>query len=236
MIFPEQLPHGPLREVLPEIWMVSGQSRPNFNGNQMQFSRNMIIVRHGDALTLIHSLRMDDTGLAALESLGAVAGIVRLGGFHGRDDAFYLDRYDAPLWAAPGTPFERGETARDLTPGGPQPVEGASTFIHDTETAPEAVLHLDRHGGILIGCDSLQNWAAPDEWFDEPTAAGMKQMGFFRPANVGPGWRSFANPKPENLAKLRDFSFRHLLSAHGAPLLNDAEAALDATLKEEFGV
>ena len=64
----------------------------------------------------------------------------------------------------------------------------------------------------------------------------LREQGFFRPANVGPGWRNSGKPEASDFARLKALSFRHLLSAHGAPLLGDAHQALSATFDELFGV
>jgi hypothetical protein len=233
--FPIQLPHGPLREVLPDIFFVSGQSRPDFGGRTLQFSRNMLVVRDGQDLTLLNTLRLDSAGLAALDALGTVRSIVKLGSFHGRDDAFYLNRYDAPFWAPEGMSHERDVTAtHHLVAGGAVPVTDGTSFLFETASSPEAILHLGRHNGILISCDSLQNWTEADEFFDEATAALMAKQGFFHPANVGPGWRRSVSPEARDFARLKSLNFRHLLSAHGQPLLNDAHAAVHDTIERLF--
>ena len=235
--FPPQLPHGEIEEVLPDVFFVSGQTRPDFQGQIWQFSRNMTVVREGDALTLINTLRLDDVGLATLDALGSVRNIVKLGAFHGRDDAFYLDRYGARMWAVEGMDHERGVTTDVvLTPGQAGPCADVSVFVYKTSDIPEALLLLDREGGVLVACDSLQNWSAADEYFDERSAAAMGESGFFRPANVGPGWRNSANPQAADFARIKALSFRHLLSAHGAPLLDDAHGALCQTFSELFAV
>lgn len=234
--FPPQLPHGEIREVLPEVFFVTGQTRPTFGGQTVQFSRNMTVVRDGDALTLVNTLRLDDDGLARLDELGNVKHLVKLGSFHGRDDAFYLDRYGATLWSLPGMEHERGGvTNAELVPGQVGPCPDASIFIYETSALPEGLLLLEREGGILLACDSLQNMSGPDEYFDERSAAMMEGQGFFRPANVGPGWRNSAKPEASDFARLEGLSFRHLLSAHGTPLLHDAHRALSATFEELFG-
>jgi len=211
--------------------------RPNFNDRDFQFSRNMVVVRDGDALTLINSMRLDEAGLAKLDALGEVRNIIKLGSFHGRDDAFYLDRYDAQFWAPAGMKHERGvETDRELVPGQPGPIAGASVFIYETAAVPEAIIRLDAQGGVLVSCDSLQNWSGPDEYFDEASAAMMAANGFFRTANVGPGWRSASKPEASDFERLIEMEFRHLLSAHGDPLIDSAHEDVVATLKELFGV
>jgi hypothetical protein len=43
--FPPVMPHGSITEVFPDVFFVTGTTRPNFQGMQWQFSRNMTIVR-----------------------------------------------------------------------------------------------------------------------------------------------------------------------------------------------
>ena len=220
---------------MPGIHFVSGQVRPKFGDRSFQFSRNMTIIQDGDDLALVNTLRLDDAGLARLDALGTVKNLVRLGAFHGRDDAFYKDRYNVPIWAPAGTPHERGVTTdTELVHGQAGPCAGSSVFIYETSNVPEALLHLDRHGGVLISCDSLQNWAETDQYFDEVSAAFMAKSGFIRPANVGPGWRRAAEPEASDFERIKKMKFKHLLSAHGAPLLDEAHEALSETFAELF--
>lgn len=231
--FPAVMPHGDLEVVFPEIWMVSGTSRPSMMGTTFQFSRNMFVVREGNALTLVQTLRLDDAGLATLEALGKVTNIVRLGAFHGMDDAFYQERYGATLWSVPGVKDEHGANIeRALEAGQPTPLQNASIFTFETAKLPEALLLLERDGGILFSCDALQNWTEADRYFDQPSTELMTKAGFFKTANVGPGWRGAAEPKAEDFARLRKLPFRHLLPCHGRPILNDAPARLETTFTE----
>jgi len=235
--FPPQLPHGDLAEVLTDIFFVTGQVRPNFGGRQLQFSRNMIVVRDGESLTLVNTLRLDEAGLARLDALGKVTNLVKLGSFHGRDDAFYTDRYGAAMWAFPGMPHERGVTTdSEIVPGQPGPISDASAFVYETAVVPEGHLLIHRDGGVLLACDALQNWEAPDDYFDEATAEMMGRNGFYRKANIGPGWRNAGKAQPSDYERLMKLEFRHLLSAHGEPLLNEAYGAVKATVKHVVGV
>ena len=59
------------------------------------------------------------------------------------------------------------------------PVSGAEMFIFQTTKVPECIIRLDRDGGILIACDALQNYVAPDEFFSEKSSQVMTKMGFF---------------------------------------------------------
>ena len=54
--FPEALPHGELREILPSIYLVTGafkMARP-----PLCFSRNMTVVREPAGLVLVNSVRL----------------------------------------------------------------------------------------------------------------------------------------------------------------------------------
>lgn len=122
MNFPEALAHGEIKEVFSDVFLVTGTMRNEFFGSTWQFSRNMIIVREEGRLTLVNSIRLDDTGLAQLDALGEVVNIVRLGDMHGLDDRFYLDRYasrntsDNPVnfWTLPGMGTDENATSVPL--------------------------------------------------------------------------------------------------------------------------
>jgi len=235
--FPPQLPHGTLVEILPDVFFVTGQVRPKTGGLTYKASRNMTVVRNGVDLTLVGTLRLDDVGLAHLESLGVVKNLVKLGFAHGRDDAFYLDRYGATLWAFPGMPHERGvRTDAELISGQPGPISDASAFLYETATKPEGHLLVEREGGILLACDSLQNWTGPDKYFDTKTTVMMKSMGYFGTAKIGPGWRQGTKVQKSDFLRLKALPFKHLLSAHGEPLLNGAQEAVSATLADLYDV
>jgi len=234
---PPALPHGDLREVFPDVFFVTGTSRAHFSGVDWQFSRNMVVVRSAGKLTLINTVRLDDAGLAALAALGEVASVVRLGAFHGRDDAFYLERYGAELWALAGMKHEHDRpTDHELAPGGPMPLPGASLFVFETASAPEGILVLDRDDGVLVSCDSLQNWETTDPYFSEDSKQKMAALGFIRKANIGPGWRQGTGVSASDFARLGGLSFRHVLPAHGSPLLHEARERYAETFARDFGV
>lgn len=232
--FPPALAHGAIEEVLPNIFFVTGAMETVLMELDWQFSRNMVIVREDERLVLINSVRLSDDGLAALERLGKVTDVIRLGALHGRDDAFYLDHYQAQYWVMPGLEPELPGSARSLAKDSPLPLADASLFQFDTSKLPEGILHLQRDGGILIACDALQNWLQPDEHFCDASRERMEQMGFFTPANVGPVWLQAAEPGAEDFVRLRALSFRHVLCGHGVPLLEDAHTAFCSSFNRLF--
>jgi hypothetical protein len=232
--YPPQMPHGPLDEIFNDIFFVTGTARPTFDGVEYQFSRNMTVVREGTALTLINSVRLDDAGLAALEALGNVEHVVKLSSNHGLDDRFYVDRYKAAQWALPGDEHGGGQSIDRELSDSALPFADASLFVFETAKLPEALLCIDREGGIVVAADSLQNWAEPDRFFSDETAKGMTAMGFIKPANIGPGWRRAAEPQAQDFARLLGLDFDHLLPGHGTPLRKQAKAELRKTFEREF--
>lgn len=234
---PSALQHGNLKEVFPDVLFVTGAMKTELMGAKWQFSRNMTVVREGNALTLINAIRLDDIGLEKLEAQGRIENLVNIGSLHGRDNAFYKTRFGTILWALPGMQHEHGLTAdKELTPGGQMPFEGCSLFVFRTTKLPEGILHIDRAGGILVSCDSLQNYLAPDEYFSDESRKAMTGMGFFQPANLGPLWMQVNEPQREDFIRLLELEFRHVLPGHGSPLRDTAKDDYAARFQDVFGI
>jgi hypothetical protein len=235
--FPPALSHRAIEEVFPNVFFVSGAMETVLQDMDWKFSRNMTVVRDGERLIILNSVRLTDEGLAELDKLGKVTDVVRLGSLHGRDDPFYVDHYDAEYWAMPGMEHETGlKATQTLTPDGPLPISDASFFDFRTTKLPEGIMRLDRVGGILIACDALQNWHGPDEFFSDSSRELMTNMGFFTPANLGPLWVQAAEPEGDDFARLKKLSFKHALCGHGEPLRDTAQEDYTATFKRIFSV
>jgi len=238
---PPSLPHGELQEVFPDVFVVTGTMKTVLMDVPWQFSRNMIVVREGQVLTLVNSIRLNDPGLAQLEALGRVANVCKIGSLHGRDDAFYKSRYGATFWALQGMQHEYGLTAdKHLVAGGEMPFTCCSLFDFRTTKLPEGILHIDRAGGILVACDSLQNWLAPDEFFSDESRRMMTEMGFFCSAGLGLVWMKLTEPQVQDFNRLLELPFRHVLTAHGSPFWctarETAKEAYTARVKSVFGI
>lgn len=235
--FHNLMPHGTIKEVLTDIFFVTGTMKNEFFNSMWQFSRNMTVVRENGNLTIFNSVRLNDEELAELDKLGKVTNVVRLGDMHGVDDLFYVDRYDADFWALPDMTIQEGlKIDKELVVGGEMPIAGSSLFVFDTTNRPECILRLDRDGGIMISCDSLQNWTESDEFFDKHTVDTMTGMGFFKPANLGPAWMHVCEPQLADFERLKNVSFKHAFCGHGRPLLNTAQEAYHATFNELFEI
>ncbi len=153
--------HGAIHEVFPDVFYVQGAHRAEFFGSIWQFSKNMTIVREGKELTLFNSVKLTPTGLAALDALGKVTNVVRLGDMHGCDDAFYTNHYGAKYWAAPGMKIPADIKQVNVLADDNLPLKHSSVFFFQTTSRPEAILRLDRDGGILVACDALQVHTKP---------------------------------------------------------------------------
>ena len=230
------LPHGNIEEIFANVFFVRGTRRWDFQNMMWQFSRNMVVVREGEHLSIINSVRLDDDGLSSLDVLGRVENLIKIGGLHGVDDSFYKDRYDATYWGLPDMVQEGVQIDRELLPDGKLPISDGSLFIFQTTKVPECILLLERNGGVVIACDALQNWIAPDEFFSDESSAVMTEMGFFQKANIGPVWRQVAEPGGEDFSRLKKLSFRHALCAHGDPLIDTAHQDFCATFHRIFGI
>jgi len=235
--FPPALQHGAIEEVFPNVFFVIGAMETVLQGMDWKFSRNMTVVRDGERLIVVNSVRLSDEGMAELDKLGRVTDVVRLGSLHGRDDPFYVDRYNAEYWAMPGMEHDTGlKATQTLTDEGVLPISDASLFEFRTTKIPEGIIRLDREGGILIACDALQNWLTPDEYFSESSKELMQKMGFFTPANLGPVWVQAAEPAADDFARLKVLPFKHALCGHGDPLRDTAYEDYSATFKRVFGI
>ena len=114
------------------------------------------------------------------------------------------------------------------------PFPDCSFFIFETSIYPEGFLHITKEGGILITCDSIKNWVSADPFFSTETAKLYDEQGFFGYASVSKIWQDACNIQASDFIKLKALSFCHLLSAHGDPLLNDADSKLTTTIEKEF--
>lgn len=225
------MPHGPLVEVFPDVFVVSGGYR---FGPRMWITRNMTVVRQRGELTIINSVRLTERGEAELAALGPVRHVLRIGAAHGLDDPYYVERYRPVLWAPPGTRHAGGlSTDRALVPG-ECPLDGAIVFPFAHGREAEAALVLPIDGGVLVTCDSYQNWTT----FDGCSTIGallLRAMGF-GPTMVGGPWTKRMGPDVRvDFDALAALPFRHLVPGHGTVLRDTAKAGLAVAVERRFG-
>lgn len=231
MSFAPALSHGPLTEVFPGVFVVRGSMRM---GPGVVIPRNMTVVKNGDGLVLINSVRLTDAGERSLDALGKVEHLVRLGSFHGIDDPYYVDRYKPEYWEPTGMAPKNGLKADQELKAGQSPIADAQVMIFAAGKSVEAALILARAGGILVTCDSFQNWA---------TTTGASPMGKiiahvmgFGPSIIGPMWlKATGHGVRADFEKLLTLEWKHALCGHGDPLLDRAQDGMRSAMSKAFG-
>jgi hypothetical protein len=224
-------PHEPFEEVFPNLFFLRGRLRL---APGVTITRNMVVVREGDELVVINSVRLTAQGEAELDRLGKVRHLVRLGFAHGADDAYYAHRYRPTFWAPRGQRHARGLSPDHELHDGQSPLERASVFSFESGREPEAAMLLERReGGVIVPCDSYQNWTS----FDGCSALGkvvLRTMGF-RPTMIGGPWARYMGARVRNdFDALVERDFVHLLPAHGEPIRGTAREGLRAAMAHRF--
>jgi len=255
--YPPVQPHGDLEQLFDDVWRVNGRVTM---APTMHIGRNMVIVRDGEALTLINSVRLDAATEAALKALGTISHVVKLG-IHGMDDAYYVDTFGAKMWALPAAKLahdrvltdvlvsamgltnssasQNDGAASDQNAGshGGCPIADMTVFEFKLTNRPDAALLLHRHGGVLITCDSVQQWE-PSPRNSVTARAALRMMGFMNDAQIGPPWLKAQTPENGDLRadfeRLVALPFRHIIGAHGGLLRDDGPARLRATMARVF--
>jgi hypothetical protein len=235
MDYPPVYPHDPIEEIQSDVFMVRGCI--NLNA-LMTISRNMTIIRHDGELTLVDPIRLSSDEESRLETLGSVKRILRLGPMHGVDDPYYIERYKAELWA-PGPSEAHPEPSADVQfdASTPLPFPDATMFCFAGLKQNEAALLLQRGPGLLITCDSIQNYG---DFRHNNLAARliMPLIGFRKTTLIGPIW---AKRMPvegisveSEFRRLLELDFDQLISAHGSFLSSGAHEACRRAVDKQF--
>ena len=223
-------PHGSLDEVFEGVFFLRGTMRL---GPGISITRNMVVVRQGGELVLVNSVRLTEAGEAELEKLGKVRHLVRLGFFHGADDAYYVHRYKPTFWAPKGQRHAAGFSPDRELRERESPIDGSSVFAFQNGKEPEAALLIEREGGMIVPCDAYQNWTT----FDGCSAVGkvmMRAMGFGPTLIGGPWTNKMGRSVKKDFDVLVERDFRHLLPAHGEPIVGKAKEGLKAAIRHRF--
>lgn len=240
MNHPDVLPHDPPKQIADDLFVVYGciKMMPG-----VRISRNMAIVRDNGQLTLINPVRMDEAGLSALEALGDVAHVLRLGPFHGMDDGFYVERYQANFWSfTGGTTYTAPAVTHTLSDGGELPFARAQLLAFSAMKEQEGVILLERsEGGVLLTCDAIQSYSTPPHtphtnWLSRTL---LPVIGFPRKTLIGPFWlKLLVTDKARIQAEFRrllELDFDALLAAHGTFVATGAHAEVEQAYAKMFG-
>ena len=228
-------PHAPILKIDEGLYLAPGSFRL---APLMRISRNMVVVREDDVLTLVNPIRLSADGEAQLEALGTVQHVVRLGAFHAADDAYTVARFNAQYWSQPHS-TNQIELKPDqiLSARGPLPLKSASLFEFSETARPECALLIHRGNGTLITCDGLQHYG---DYSRHSLLAKicMPLLGFPRTVVIGPMWKKALTKENGSLypdfERLSQLPFDCLVSAHGTPLMAGAHAAVSRAIAAAF--
>ena len=242
MTHPKALPHDPPLEIAEDLFVVHGCVGPM---SIVRFTRNMTVVRHNGELTLINSVRMNESGLQALEALGDIKHVMRLGPLHGMDDEFYVDRYSTSFWGFDdGKTYTTPKVTHSLSDQGatgsnlPFPNATLFAFNHVNETEGAILLH--RGPGVLLAVDAIQSYSTPPHkphtgWFARKV---LTRMGFTDKTLIGPIWvKKLATDKTAikgEFERLLTLEFDQLISAHGTFVKSGAKQQVTQAFAKMF--
>ena len=233
-MYPPAYPHEQLQTLYPGVFLLHGSIKM---GPGMRMNRNMVILQSGSELILINPVRMNEEGLAALDLLGKVSKIIRLGDFHGLDDEFYLNRYKCEFWAQQGQEtYKSPSPTKIINSSTAGPVSNSEFFIFETAIFPEAALLIKEHK-LLITTDSIQ-YHSDCSYFTWFTKFAFKLLGFKIGLNIGGPWLKRVTPKGETLKKdfeaLLTLDFEAIIAAHGSLARSRAKELLKTEMSNVF--
>ncbi|MGH8516463.1 MAG: hypothetical protein ACREUE_03280 [Panacagrimonas sp.] len=216
--------------MFPGVWLASSEVTQRIAlGLQIRFGRNMTAVLAPDGWVLFNPVRLSEAAEQELLSRGPIRHAVRLGTYHGRDDAYYVDQLGVDFWCVPGVhehPEPRG--AKAITEDGPFPLAGAKVVIFRAASRAECAVFVPEHR-LLLTCDSVQNYEK-DPLLSPLARIVMYPMGFFTPCVIGPLWLKWTTPlgasQRADFERILGLDFDNLIGGHGTPKLGGAKAAL----------
>jgi len=228
-------PHGDIESLGADIFAVRGSIRINL---LMRISRNMAIVREGNELTLVNPIRLRPEIEKKLMRFGEIKNIVRLGAFHGVDDPYYVNKFEAQFWSQPdGKTYTEPLIDVEIGIGRLIPTSDSEFFEFSGTKQPECALLLKRGKGILLTCDSIQHYGnySYNNWIAKLV---MPRIGFPKSTIVGPIWLKMMTPEGASLElefrRLLKLKFDQLFAAHGTFLEKDAHEAVRTAVKNTF--
>lgn len=262
--------HNNIKQVYCDVFMVRGKmlstpSRSLFERLFLYYSRTMTIVRsqhsNGDyELTLINTIRLNEKELVRLAELGQIKHVVRLGAFHGVDDAFYVQGYNAKYWVVKGMTNALGlDVEPEILASENLPIPGAKLFSFDHLNYPEAIVVLsptEERSGVAITVDAIQNHTSIFDLDNSPLVSlVIWRIGLTGPARLGPIWMrnqipgsndnsdkpaqhnkgqlaEFFRPQFERL--LSNYDFDMLMPGHGWPIHTGAKQAIKASMDRQL--
>jgi hypothetical protein len=228
---PPARPHGELREVFDNVFFVTG----TLSIGPVAAGRCMTVLKQGDELTILNSVRLNDDGEKQLAKLGTVKHLVRLGWFHGMDDPYYMQRYSPTFWSGKRVvPVNVDASRINTLVDGMETPFGRVHHFAGGEYDETAALLTGSRDKVLVTCDAIQNVV---DTSDCNFLGGLmlRVFGLVGGVRVGPPWlKKMSKGKPQRMRadfdRLLALDFASLVAGHGKPLAN-AKAAVAADVE-----
>ncbi len=217
------LHHGKLVTIFPDVLLVKGTMRLF---GVFRYSRNMTVLKSGNSLILVNPVRLSSEGEEALLAHGSIDHILKIGSLHSVDIPYYMDTFSPKLWMLNDDKSLDDYKADDVLNDHPTlPFLDLKVHVFEGSKIPEAVLVMPSNGGVLLSCDSLVNMTADDEHANGLVRTLSRLLP--KPTYIGPNWVKIAKPSKKSLTDILDFEFKHLVPAHGDPVLENAKEELE---------
>ena len=228
-------PHGDLEQIGDEIYVLRGSIKLN---SIVRITRNMVLIREGDEVVLINPVRVSEGVLQQIARLGKIAHVVRTGAFHGIDDPFYVETFNATMWAQPGgVTYTTPSIDQEITEATTLPFSRASIVTFKNTKEPEFALHIADRDGLLVTCDAIQHYG-DYSYNNLPARLLLPFIGFPKETLVGPIWiKVMATERgslEDDLRQLLNLGFNRLIAAHGTLLESGAHAAVSTAIDKAF--
>lgn len=211
-----------VKKIAPNIYVVQATLRTN---KLWKISRNMVVIRVKEELTLINAVRLTKEGDNILQALGFVARVIRLGTNTGADDDLhYRENHGAQIWASGTSASYKIPVDRIITESTVLPFAYSKIFVFKNSMEPEAAILIRQggkkaKGGILFTSEALQN-QIDNQLLSISTRTAMRMTGMMESKIVvPPRWlKSHKDKLPlrNDFERLLRLDFTRLISAAGA--------------------
>lgn len=225
-----------MTKIAKNIFVIQATLRKN---KLWKTSRNMVVVRRQEELTLINAVRLNTEGEELLQSLGFVARVIRLGPRTGAThDLYYRNNHGAQIWAAGTSPSYSIAIDRTIDEHSILPIAHSKVFVFSNSRDHEAAILIQPpkgENGILLVSEALQN-QKDNDLLSASSRTVMSFEGMMTSTIVvPPKWlKEQQNKLPlrDDYERLLRLDFTRLISARGAIVLKRAKE--DAVLAVEM--
>ncbi len=222
-------PHGPLQQVLPNIFTVTGTIRLF---GLFQYSRVMTILNDNGTLAIINPVRVEDDLLNEIHKLGQIKYLLKIGQLHCVDVPFYMDNFSPELWINRDDPsIDESHSPHYFDDVDEIPILGCKVKTVEGSKIKESILVTPGDGGCLHSCDAYVNMGS-DPNHNWLTANLSKFLP--NPTYIGPNWIKLAKPPEDSMKSVLDFDFENFIPAHGKPLIGNAKKEIGNYLESFY--